>query len=267
MAPLLQGPALFEAVKDCPAPAAFWWLGQASYIVKLGQTVLLIDPFLSPMDGRRVPPLFRPADAAGIVDLVCCTHDHIDHIDPAAVPGLAQQTAAKFVAPRACAQRMRDLGVTPERLRALNDGESAAVAGVTVHAIKSCHEFFDRTAAGLFPYLGYVIEGAGKIIYHPGDSVWWDGLQARLARWKFTAVMLPINGRDAVRLKANCIGNMVYQEAADLAGGLDVTLTVPMHYDMFAFNAQDPQAFVDYLAVKYPGRRVWVGQPTERVAL
>jgi hypothetical protein len=34
---------------------------------------------------------------------------------------------------------------------------------------------------------------------------------------------------------------------------------------MFAFNAENPQLFVDYVNVKYPGRRTWVGQPTECV--
>jgi L-ascorbate metabolism protein UlaG (beta-lactamase superfamily) len=263
---MLQGGKLFESVKRCRVVAAFWWLGQASFIVKLGKSVLLLDPFLKPMKERRVPPLFRAEDADGIVDLVLCTHDHLDHIDPVAVPELAKHTRAKFVAPRLHAERMRSLGVPNDRLLTLNDGESVTAAGVTVHAIKSSHELFHQTPDGLFPFLGYFIEGTGKTIYHSGDTVWWEGLQARLSRWKFDAMMLPINGRDAVRLKVNCIGNMVYQEAADLAGGLDVKLTVPMHYDMFAFNAENPQLFVDYVAVKYPGRRVWVGQPTEEVA-
>ena len=263
---MLQGAALFQSVKDCRAPAAFWWLGQASYIVKLGKTVLLIDPFLSPYEGRQLPPLFAADDAADIVDLVLGTHDHIDHIDPVAVSGLAKHPRAKFVAPRAHAARMQALGVAPERLLAMNDGETATAAGITIHAIKSCHEFFEPTPDGLFPHLGYVITGAGKTLYHPGDTIWWEGLQARLSAWTFDVMMLPINGRDAARLKANCIGNMVYQEAADLAGGLSVKLTVPMHYDMFAFNAEDPQRFVDYVNVKYPGRRMWVGEPTTGVA-
>src|SRR5258708_2428638 len=85
---MVTGTTLFKSVKDCRATAAFWWLGQASFIVKFGETTLLIDPFLMPMDERRVPPLFRAEDAAGIVDVVLCTHDHIDHIDPVAIPAL-----------------------------------------------------------------------------------------------------------------------------------------------------------------------------------
>ena len=54
------------------------------------------------------------------------------------------------------------------------------------------------------------------------------------------------------RLKANIVGNMTYQEAVDLAGTLNTRYVVPTHYDMFKENPGDPQAFVDYLAVKFP---------------
>src|SRR4051812_11972543 len=100
-ASMLRGKELFDRAGECPSPAAFWWLGQASYLVKLGSTLALIDPFLTEMEGRRVPPLLRAEDAGGKLDVVFCTHDHIDHLDPEAVTTLAQHTKAKFIAPRA----------------------------------------------------------------------------------------------------------------------------------------------------------------------
>lgn len=262
---MLQGPSLFQDVQTCDDPAAFWWLGQHSFIVKLGAVCLLIDPFLTAMEDRNVPPLFAPADAAGTVDLVVCTHDHLDHIDPAAIPGLAAHTDARFVAPRAHAERMRSLDVPDDRLTLLNDEESVALDELTIHAVKAAHETFDQTDDGLFPFLGYVIEGAGKTLYHAGDTVWWEGLQARLAQWMFDVAMVPINGRDAERYANDVLGNMTYQEAADLLGGLDVALSVPAHYDMFDFNGEDPDRFADYMRVKYPDHRVWIGTPTERI--
>ena len=47
--------------------------------------------------------------------------------------------------------------------------------------------------------------------------------------------------------------NMTFQEAADLAGELRPGLVIPGHWDMFADNPGDPDAFTDYLAVKYGG--------------
>lgn len=256
---MLQGRALFDDVESCREAGAFWWLGQHTFIVKLGDRVLLIDPFLQEREDRNVPPLFAPRDAAGVVDLVLCTHDHRDHIDPAAIPGLARDTSARFVAPSAHTQRMRSLEVPADRLTTLNDEESVEIDGIRVTAIRSSHEFFDRTASGDYPFLGYVVEGAGKTLYHSGDTVWWEGLQARLSAWRFDVAFVPINGRDAERYAQNIIGNMTYQEAADLTGGLDIELIVPAHYDMFDKNREDPRKFVDYVHVKYPGRKVWVG--------
>ena len=56
---------------------------------------------------------------------------------------------------------------------------------------------------------------------------------------------------------------MTYQEAADLAGWLDVPLVIPAHYDMFAMNLEDPQKFLDYMQVKYPALEARLLAPGE----
>ena len=66
--------------------------------------------------------------------------------------------------------------------------------------------------------------------------------------------LLPINGRDGERYRRNCIGNMTYQEAADLTGELQPRTVIPGHWDMFRDNPGDPCAFADYLDAKYPGQ-------------
>lgn len=260
---MLKGKALFSEVESS-SEDAFWWLGQHSFMVKLASTTILIDPFLMPMEGRNVPPLFEAEDAKA-VNLVLCTHDHLDHIDPFAVRGLARETQAHFVAPRAHEARMLSLGVTPERLSLLDDQESLSFGAIEITAVKGAHEFFEQTPEGYFPYLGYVLETQHKSLYHAGDTVWWDGLQSRLARWSFDVALVPINGRDAKRYAEGILGNFTYQEAADLLGGLEVKLAVPTHYDMFDMNREDPQLFVDFVRVKYPDRKTWLGLVTEKV--
>ena len=56
-----------------------------------------------------------------------------------------------------------------------------------------------------------------------------------------------------LRYRRSCIGNMTFQEAADLAGELRPGLVIPGHWDMFADNPGDPEAFADYLDAKYGG--------------
>jgi len=98
---MLKGKELLSRSRSSRSEASFWWLGQQSFILKLAGSTILLDPFLMPHEKRRVPPLFDAQECAGIVDLVCCTHDHGDHLDPTAISGLAEHTVAKFVVPRA----------------------------------------------------------------------------------------------------------------------------------------------------------------------
>ena len=56
----LRGQALLDDIaqtQTAPGQVAFWWLGQHSFIVKGGERVLFIDPYLSPHDARQTPPL------------------------------------------------------------------------------------------------------------------------------------------------------------------------------------------------------------------
>ncbi|OPZ28815.1 MAG: putative L-ascorbate-6-phosphate lactonase UlaG [Lentisphaerae bacterium ADurb.BinA184] len=267
---MLEGPALVADIKACTVArgqCAFWWLGQHSFVVKLGRTVVYADPFLSPLPGRRVPPPLAPGDITN-ADLVLGSHDHADHIDRDAWPALAAASPrALFVVPERVLRRglAADTGIAAERFAGMNDGDCIRAAGLTIRALASAHEFLDRDAAtGLYEHLGFVVRGNGCAWYHSGDTCLYDGLSARLRRLRPDVMFLPINGRDARRLRAGVIGNMTYQEAGDLAGGVRPAVAVPTHFDMFDGNTEDPQRFADYLAVKYPGVRALVPEHGRR---
>ena len=265
---MAEGQALIDEVNAWCGPAhsmAFWWLGQSSVIVKLSGATIYIDPYLSPDPRRLTPPLLEPMEVTN-ADIVLCTHDHGDHLDPGAISGIAGASPqAKFVVPVPSRTRVLELGVAEDRVIGLNADESYDFGQVKMTAIKSKHEFFDRTPDGFYPYLGYVLQAAGVCAYIAGDTVNYEGLLTRLQAFPLNVIFLPINGRDATRYLANCIGNLTYQEAVDLAGELCPRLAVPLHYDMFAANSEDPQKFVDYLEAKYPEVRSWVGPHGQRV--
>jgi L-ascorbate 6-phosphate lactonase len=267
------GVDLIEDVDDCHLSGgmlAFWRLGQQGYIVKLGGCVLYLDPYLSPSPDRLVEPVLTPGDVTN-ADLVLGSHDHGDHIDRAAWPAIAEASPqATFVVPEAVRRGVvADLGLPSGRVMGMDDGRSVEIAGVRVTGVAAAHEFLDQDpATGAFPYLGYVIEANGCVLYHAGDGCIYEGLATRLQRMpRLDVAFLPINGRDATRYRANCIGNMTYQEAVDLAGALRPRLTVPGHYDMFASNSGDPAVFADYLDAKYPELGQWHGTHGERAVV
>ena len=265
------GQALVDEVNKtalAPSECAFWWLGQLGYILKLGDTVLYLDPFLSPGGGRTTPPLLRPAEVTNAT-VIMGSHDHGDHIDRPAWPGLAQASpGAKFVLPELLRKRVAaDLKVPEDRFIGLDDGKTVEVAGVRISGVAAAHEFLDQDPkTGQYPYMGCIIEAGGMRVYHAGDTCKYEGLEARLRRVSpIDLAFVPINGRDAVRLRSNCIGNMTYQEAVDLAGAVGVRLAVPSHWDMFRNNSEDPQKFVDYMAAKFPKVRTFIPKHGERV--
>ena len=245
-----------EQLRSCLVPygtAVLLWMGQMGFWIKMGSTILSIDYFASETDDRMFPP---PVEAGKVYGIDCFigTHDHLDHIDHPSW-NIWRETCpdACFVVPRPHVSSLCRDGIPENRLIGLNDGESVRVGDVTISAIAAAHEFLDRDEeTGLYPYLQYIIEGNGVRIYHAGDTCRYEGMLPKLQAFgKTDAAILPINGRDAKRYRANCIGNMTWQEAADLAGELKPGVVIPGHYDMFAANSADPSLFADYLDAKY----------------
>lgn len=269
---MLLGRELMEDIEACSlykGQAAFWWLGQHSFIIKLGRVIILADPFLTPMTGRQAPPLLKPVETRG-VGVVLGSHDHADHIDQPAWPRLAAANPeAVFVVPAPVADGLRvSFGWDSKRLRGLADGTSLEIGGVTIDAIPAAHERLVRDpVTGASPFVGFILRGNGVCLYHAGDTCLYEGIQGRLRAFKPDVMFLPINGRDALRLRSGCIGNMTYQEAADLAGDLEPALTVPAHFDMFIGNTEDPGLFDEYMAVKYPKLKSRVPMYGERVVV
>ena len=243
-----------RSVQETQTPygsAAIWWMGQMGLWVKMGSTVLSIDYFASDTPGRLVPPPV-PAEEVTGVDIFLGTHDHLDHIDHEAWKVWAWHCPeADFVFPLRHAAAIAQDGVSLARQRGMDEGLTCRLGGVTIRAIAAAHEFLEEAP---YPALQYIIEGNGVRLYHAGDTLRYEGMLGKLlALGPFDAALLPINGRDGKRYRRNCIGNMTFQEAADLAGALSPGLTLPGHWDMFADNPGDPEAFADYLDAKYPG--------------
>lgn len=264
----LQGEQLLEEIKqtECPqGKVAFWWLGQNGFVYKGQNRIIYIDLYLSEGSQRQTPPPLK-AEQVNNADLVLCSHDHSDHLDSETIKIVERKSSdALFIVPQPVIQRMLSLGIPNEKVISLAANETKEIKEVKIAGIKASHESFDKHPELGFPYLGYVIEMNGVTFYHAGDTVWYEGLLITLRKWELDAMFLPINGRDATRYRNHCLGNMTFQEAVDLAGKLKPGLAVPMHYNMFAHNTENPENFVDYLDAKYNDIPSWVGKIGERV--
>ena len=89
--------------------------------------------------------------------------------------------------------------------------------------------------------MGYVIQFGPHVIYHSGDTLWFDEMVSLLKPFSVDIAILPINGNDPARKVA---GNLSCYEAAALGKEIGAKLVIPCHYDMFTFNTADVQDFI-----------------------
>jgi L-ascorbate metabolism protein UlaG (beta-lactamase superfamily) len=256
--PLLTGEALVEDVRAAePGALHLWWVGQAGFLVAWRRRQLLLDPYLSDSLTRKYAETDKPhermtelvVDPGRLADVgvVTASHAHTDHLDPDTLRALVSaRPGLEIVAPEA----HRDLvaeraGVDRERPHGLDDGETAGAGGFSFTAVPAAHEEIERDAAGRMLYLGYVVRCGPFALYHAGDTVPYESMAARVREAAgpggIDVALLPINGRRPERRVA---GNLWGDEAAAVAHEIGARLAVPMHYEMFAFNTEPPDAFV-----------------------
>jgi L-ascorbate 6-phosphate lactonase len=150
------GKELIEDIDKCmPARGslAFWWLGQIGFVIKLRDTTIYIDPFLSDYPDRKVSSLFKPHELVN-ADYILGTHDHIDHIDRAVWHELSLNSPnAAFVVPKMLIDSLSiDLKIPHHRFIGLDDGVLYENHGLKISGIASAHEFLDQDmGAGCYP--------------------------------------------------------------------------------------------------------------------
>jgi L-ascorbate metabolism protein UlaG (beta-lactamase superfamily) len=264
---MTQGKALVREVDETRVPygmLAVWFLGQCSVIIKGGETVLYIDPYLDPSPHRAFEPPLQPEDIMN-ADYVLVTHDHLDHMDPYTITRLAMaQGDQVYMAPLFCREKMLQFGVRPNRLLPARTMTWWEGPGLRVKPLPSAHEQLEYDPELDHRFVGYVVELNGVTLYHAGDTTVYPGLIETLQNEQIELGFLPINGRDPFRNAKQIVGNMNYREAAELAVAAEFDTVIPLHYDMFESNSEHPGYFVDYLYERHPLQKSHVMARFER---
>jgi L-ascorbate metabolism protein UlaG (beta-lactamase superfamily) len=214
---------------------------------------LLVDPYLSDSLTAKYASTDKPhvcmterviaPERLDFINVVASTHNHTDHFDPDTLgPLLAANSELAIVVPAAnraiAAER---LGIAPDRLLTIDDGQTLDADGFAITAVPAAHETIERDEQGRLRFLGYLIGAGGLTVYHAGDTVLYDGMVERLGEHQIDVALVPINGRDPSRRVA---GNLWGREAAWLARRIGARLAIPCHYEMFEFNTASPDEFI-----------------------
>ena len=231
---------------------SLFWLGQAGFLLRHDDAVVLIDPYLSdslerkyrggPRDYTRMMPAPIDADALPRLDLVLCTHRHSDHMDPETLPVLAERhPGCRFVVPAAERDAALALGLPEDRLIDAMAGASfTPLACLAVVPFSAAHERIERDDRGRDRYLGYGMAIGDTRLYHSGDCVPYPGLDETLRAFAPAVALLPVNGRDAARAASGIPGNFTLTEAIGLCRSAEIPVMVAHHWGLFDFNTIDP---------------------------
>ena len=261
-----SGDALIRALREQETTThsiAIWRIGQCGVFLKYAGKILLIDPVLEPICNAAgvcrtnfAPPF--SADADFPVDAVFCTHNHIDHFQPATITKLAaSHPQVPFYVPAGILEEIPDL-IAPfsDRVTGLRQRQTMELfPDISVHAVAVPHDVYRTDAAGNEKALGYAFSLGDTTIFHCGDAVATERLVSDVrALGPIHLAFLPINGRDWVRESHDIIGNMTPQEAALFAKEIECQTVIPTHYDMMRGNEEDPLIFAHYMQLTQPNR-------------
>jgi L-ascorbate metabolism protein UlaG (beta-lactamase superfamily) len=144
-----QGTKAFGQTSDTNSPTkeiVLRWLGVAGWEIRLGQTTILIDPFLTRKEARHGQEWKTDEEAVlsaiKHADYIFAGHSHADHI--ADVPFIAKKFGAKVVGSKTTTNIALTAGVDKSQLITIAGGEKLDFPGFSVQVIESEHGIVRR---------------------------------------------------------------------------------------------------------------------------
>jgi L-ascorbate metabolism protein UlaG (beta-lactamase superfamily) len=198
------------------------FVGHSTVLIELGGVRLLTDPILRDrvLHIRRQVPSPDP-DTWRDIDGVLISHTHADHLDPPSLRRVGRK--AQLITPRHAWHTLALHGIW--RGTGMAVGDVARVGDVEVKAVPARHEGRRWPIGFDYDALGYVISGAGRRVYFPGDTAPFDSI-GEVARGVDVA-LLPIWGWHA---KLNRRHHLAPDTAAEAAAVIRPRIAIPIHW-------------------------------------
>ncbi len=179
------------------------FLGHGSLMMAFGGQTVHVDPYGAVADYAALPK----------ADLVLVTHEHSDHLDPAALKTIIKPDTV-IVAAKACTARLPGAVI-------LANGETRTVLGLAVETVPAYNIAHKRPDGDPFHPKGagngYVITFGDKRIYIAGDT-------------ENTPEMKALAAIDVAFLPMNLPYTMSPDEVADAARAFRPGVLYPYHY-------------------------------------
>lgn len=218
-----------------PGSVRLWWLGQAGFVFKSASgAIVYLDPCLSDacerLHGFKRLTL-APLQAEDVrADLVVLTHEHTDHLDPDALPVIAQRNpGCRFAGPAGCTEGLHTAGITDERFVLMQPRQRYDLGVVTIDTVQADHGDLSPTA------LAMVLSFGDLRVLVSGDTSWRPVMFQPLYDLKPQVAIVVINGT---------FGNMNHLDAAMMVQQAQPRIAIPSHFWTFAEQGGgDPGGF------------------------
>lgn len=199
-------PSMFETdtFKTAGGDLMISFIGHGTLMLQWAGKTIHVDPWTNLADYSQLP------DA----DIILITHDHRDHLDPAALEQIRRESTTVIV-PQCCAEQVPDSTVMP-------NGDTQTLAeNLSVEAVPAYNIEHQRPVG--IPYHpqgegnGYVIQFADTRVYIAGDT-------------ENIPEMANLKNIDVAFLPMNLPYTMTPEMAADAAKSFKPKILYPYHY-------------------------------------
>jgi L-ascorbate metabolism protein UlaG (beta-lactamase superfamily) len=204
------------------------WLTQGGFLFESQGYRLVVDPYMSDsLEGKLTRLVSFPLSLQDLrPNVVFCTHDHMDHLDPDTIRMIAgHYPSCMFCGPAQAFQHLKRLLIPSVKL--MKPGITGVFGPWSVTPMFALHG--DPSA------VGYLFIAENYRIYLTGDTECDDRLFV-LKSLDIDLLLICINGR---------LGNMNWEQALLTAKMLRPKIALPMHYGLFAENTENPRPFIE----------------------
>jgi len=224
-----QAPPNFPDLKE--GEIGITWIGHASFLIQTREQNLLIDP-----NWAKWLKVFKRMKHPGLhlhdlpnIDLVLVTHAHFDHLDRKTLRVVAADQP--IVVPFEVGNLVHDLGF--RSVHELHYWESYECGPAKI-TLTPAHHWGARVLHDSHRgFGGFVIEVAGRTIFHCGDTAYFEGFREIGERHAIDVALLPIGAYDPPSGREV---HMTPEEALRAFVELGARRMVPMHYGTFRLS-------------------------------
>lgn len=204
------------------------WIGHASFLIQTAEHAILIDPnwarWLKLIKRLRNPGLELHELPA--IDLVLVTHAHFDHLDKKTLRAVAADQP--IVVPEHVGSLVKRLDF--KKIHELARWETLEYRGLKITLTPAAHWGARMLHDQHRGFGGFLIEHAGRTIFHCGDSAYFSGFTEIGARANIDVALLPIGAYDTPTKRDV---HMNPEEALQAFLELKAKFFIPMHYGTF----------------------------------